>query len=150
MDLIENKTKLGGAGQQGDPISPLLYIVTYPEFALLIRRVLDSMIEFNGPLQNWLQQFRNPYRTYCRLLRPVTLSATELLEPQSVTVIQPRGGLYRTHVRCLAMKIYPIVAYSLLRDVFTGLLYSNGCPLLLVVRWLERIYLAMGFPGSRA
>jgi hypothetical protein len=38
-------------------------IVTYPRFAWLIRRVLDLMIEFIGPLYNWLQQFTNHYLT---------------------------------------------------------------------------------------
>jgi hypothetical protein len=39
----------------------LINIVTYPGFAWLIRRGLDMMIEFIGPLHNWLQQFTNPY-----------------------------------------------------------------------------------------
>jgi hypothetical protein len=37
----------------------LINIVTYPVFAWLIRRVLDLMIEFIGPLYRWLQQFTN-------------------------------------------------------------------------------------------
>jgi hypothetical protein len=45
-----------------------LYIVTYPGFAWLIRRVLDVMIEFIGALYNWLQQFTNHYLTHCLLL----------------------------------------------------------------------------------
>jgi hypothetical protein len=39
-------------------------IVTYPEFAWLIRRVLDLMIEFIGTSYNWLQQFTNHYLTH--------------------------------------------------------------------------------------
>jgi hypothetical protein len=36
--------------------------------AWLIRRVLDLMIEFIGPLYNWLQQFPNHYLIHCILL----------------------------------------------------------------------------------
>jgi hypothetical protein len=43
-------------------------IVTYPGFAWPIRRVLDLMIEYIGPLYNWLQQFTNHYLTHCHLL----------------------------------------------------------------------------------
>jgi hypothetical protein len=39
-----------------------------PGFAWLIRRVLDLMVEFIGPIYNWLQQFTNHYLTHCRLL----------------------------------------------------------------------------------
>jgi hypothetical protein len=40
------------------------HIVTYPVFAWLIRRFLDFVIEFIGPLlYNWLQQFTNHYLT---------------------------------------------------------------------------------------
>jgi hypothetical protein len=44
------------------------HTVTYPGFAWLIGRVLDLMIEFIGPLYNWLQQFTNHYPTHCHLL----------------------------------------------------------------------------------
>jgi hypothetical protein len=50
-----------------------IHIVTYPDFAWLIRRGLDFMIEFIGPLCNWLQQFTNHYLTHCHLLRLETL-----------------------------------------------------------------------------
>jgi hypothetical protein len=43
------------------------HIVTYPGCAWLIRRVLDLMNEFIGPLYNWLQQFTNHYLTHCHL-----------------------------------------------------------------------------------
>jgi hypothetical protein len=43
-------------------------IVTCLGFAWLIRRGLDLMIEFIGPLYNWLQQFTNHYLTHCQLL----------------------------------------------------------------------------------
>jgi hypothetical protein len=43
-------------------------IVTYPEFAWLIRRVLYLMIESIGPLYNWLRQFANHCLTHCHLL----------------------------------------------------------------------------------
>jgi hypothetical protein len=50
------------------------------------------------------------------------------------------GLLYRLgadsiekHVHCLAMDVYPIVEYSLPRDVLTGQLASNGC--LSLVGW---------------
>jgi hypothetical protein len=45
-----------------------MYIVTYPGFALPRRCVLDLMIEFIGPLYNWLQQFANQYLTHWHLL----------------------------------------------------------------------------------
>jgi hypothetical protein len=44
-----------------------IYSVTYPGFAWLIRRVLGLMVEFIGPLYNWLQQFTNHYLTHCHL-----------------------------------------------------------------------------------
>jgi hypothetical protein len=43
-------------------------IVAYPGFAWLTRRVLDLMIEFIGPLYDWLHQFTNHYLTHCHLL----------------------------------------------------------------------------------
>jgi hypothetical protein len=46
----------------------ITYIVTYPGFAWLMRRFLDLMIEFIGPLYNWLLQFTNHYLTHCQLL----------------------------------------------------------------------------------
>jgi hypothetical protein len=48
-------------------------IITYPGFALLIRRVLDLIIEFIGPLYDWSPQFTNHYLTQCLLLRLDTL-----------------------------------------------------------------------------
>jgi hypothetical protein len=36
-----------------------------------------------------------------------------------------------------------IIAYSLPREMFAGPLPSNGCILLLVARWLERVYRAV-------
>jgi hypothetical protein len=44
-----------------------VYIVTYPEFASLRRRVLDLMLEFIGPLYNWLQQFTLSSTSDCTL-----------------------------------------------------------------------------------
>jgi hypothetical protein len=38
-----------------------MYIVTYPGVAWLITRVLDLVIEFIGPLWDWLQEFTNQY-----------------------------------------------------------------------------------------
>jgi hypothetical protein len=46
----------------------IYHTVTYPGFAWLKRRVLDLMIEFNGPSYSWLQQFTNHYLTHCHLL----------------------------------------------------------------------------------
>jgi hypothetical protein len=57
-------------------------IVTYKGFAWLTRRGLDLMIEFIGPLYNWLQHFTNHYLTHCHLLRldtPLTSNCTKLL-----------------------------------------------------------------------
>jgi hypothetical protein len=42
-------------------------IVTYPGFSWLIKQFLDLMIEFIGPLYNWLQQFTNHYLAHCHL-----------------------------------------------------------------------------------
>jgi hypothetical protein len=50
-----------------------MHTITYPGFAWVIRRVLYLMIEFIGPLYNWLQQFTNHYLTHCPLLRLDTL-----------------------------------------------------------------------------
>jgi hypothetical protein len=49
-------------------LNMLIHIVTYQGFEWLIKRVLDLMIEFIGPLYNWLQQFTNHHLTHCRLL----------------------------------------------------------------------------------
>jgi hypothetical protein len=46
-----------------------LNVVTYPGFVWLIRRGLDSIIEFIEPLYNWLQQFTNRYQTHCHLVQ---------------------------------------------------------------------------------
>jgi hypothetical protein len=44
-----------------------LKILSHPGVAWLIRRVLDLMLEFLGPLYNWLKQFVNHYLTHCHL-----------------------------------------------------------------------------------
>jgi hypothetical protein len=48
---------------------------TYRAIAWHKRQVLDLMIEFIGPLCNWLQQFRNHYQIQCHLL-PAQLDST--------------------------------------------------------------------------
>jgi hypothetical protein len=57
----------------------------------LYGRVLDLMIEFIGPLHNWLQQFTNHYLTHCHL--PTAHSTGTILtltELRMDSVVLPR------------------------------------------------------------
>jgi hypothetical protein len=109
------------------------HIVTYSGFVWLKRRVLDLIIEFIGPLYNWLQQFTNHWHTVIcfvwtvsRQLNYRTCWTTQCYK--RTLAIYPRVGRRRKHVHSLAMDVYRIVAHSLPRSVFTGPLPSNGCP----------------------
>jgi hypothetical protein len=110
-------------------------IVTCPGFAWLIRRALDSMIEFIGPLYNWLQQFTNHYLTHChllptghsRLLTTLHHSTTPLYSKskshcdwrsvsQSVSLgVEPHLGFMTRYLLCLTVTVLFFVGRPLWR-----------------------------------
>jgi hypothetical protein len=112
--------------------------VTHVGFAWLIRRLLDLMIEFIGPLYNWLQQFTNHWHTviFLRLATPMELFwlPTELSikskshchwrsvsqsVSQSVLVSSPIWGSFIT-----ALQLRSLFLWGALSDERTGLSFT--------------------------
>jgi hypothetical protein len=111
-----------------------------------MRRVLDLMIEFIGPLHNWLQQFTNHYLTHCHLLLTGHSTGTELNSLYSPVLLQfsllcplitPRHGSHGKHRLLLSrMHVYCPLRSNECRStvqrlchgkVFADSFPSNGC-----------------------
>jgi hypothetical protein len=104
--------------------------VTYPEFAWLIRRLLDLIIEFIGPLYNRLQQFTNHYLIRRHLLR---LDTSDFWSHFTTPLFR------RTPSRLLIVSLLGTdptenTVFCCQECVFIGPLPGSGCPI------LQRVY----------